>query len=101
MNLFLIRHGQSTGNVAGRFQGWSNLPLTEEGRRQAERTGAFLAHYTAREDLPIAALYSSDLDRAWHTAEAIGRHLGRTPIADPDLREMNFGAIEGMTGDEW
>jgi probable phosphoglycerate mutase len=101
MNLFLIRHGQSTGNVAGRFQGWSNLPLTGEGRRQAERTGAFLAQYAERERLPIAALYSSDLDRAWHTAEAIGRHLGLAPVADADLREMNFGAIEGMTGDEW
>lgn len=101
MNLFLIRHGQSTGNVAGRFQGWSNLPLTDEGRRQAERTGAFLAQYTQQAEMPIAALYSSDLDRAWYTAEAIGRHLGLTPIQDLGLREMNFGAIEGMTGDEW
>ncbi len=101
MNLFLIRHGQSTGNVAGRFQGWSNLPLTDEGRRQAERTGTFLAQYTRQEQMPIAALYSSDLDRAWYTAEAIGRHLSLAPIQDLGLREMNFGAIEGMTGDEW
>jgi probable phosphoglycerate mutase len=101
MNLLLVRHGESLGNVQGRIQGWSDLALTAAGLDQAEKTGAFLARYTHEAGLPVAAIYSSDLQRAWRTAQAIGRHLDLAPIAEPGLREMNFGAIEGMTGDEW
>ena len=86
MNLFLIRHGQSTGNVAGRFQGWSNLPLTDEGRRpgRAHRRvpGSI---YPGRKAYLLPPSIAATLDRALHTAEAIGRHLGLTPIHDSGL----------------
>src|SRR5215211_4081703 len=101
MNLFLVRHGRSGGNVTGRIQGWSDIDLTEEGARQAEQTGAFLARYTREQGLPIAGIYSSDLRRAWHTAAALGRHLGRPVAPEPGLREMHFGSVEGLTPDEF
>jgi broad specificity phosphatase PhoE len=100
MNLFFVRHGQSTGNVAGRLQGWRDLDLTPAGEQQAEKTGAFLARYTREQDLPIAAIYSSDLRRARRTAEALGRHLGLPVQPEPGLRELHFGVVEGLTGDE-
>ena len=101
MNLFFVRHGRSAGNVTGRIQGWSDFELTEEGARQAEQTGAFLARYTREQGLPIAGIYSSDLRRAWHTAVPLGRHLDRPVWPEPGLREMHFGSVEGMTPDEF
>jgi probable phosphoglycerate mutase len=101
MNLFLVRHGLSAGNVTGRIQGWSDIDLTAEGARQAEQTGAFLARYTRAQGLPIAAIYSSDLRRAWHTAAALGRHLALPVTAEPGLREMHFGRVAGLTPDEF
>ncbi len=101
MNLFLVRHGFSTGNRDGRIQGQWDTALTTEGRRQAGATGRFLAHYFAGMGWNITALYSSDLRRAWHTAEVIGRYLHLTPIRVPGLREMHAGLVEGMTSAEW
>lgn len=100
MILFLVRHGESAGNASGRIQGWHDLDLTPTGERQAEQTGAFLAHYTAAQGLPIAALYSSDLRRARHTAAALGRHLGLPVIPEPGLRELHFGEVEGLAPSE-
>jgi broad specificity phosphatase PhoE len=101
MNLFLVRHGFSTGNRDGRIQGQWDTELTTDGRRQAGATGRFLAHYFAGMGWRVNALYSSDLRRAWHTAEVIGRYLHLTPIRVPGLREMHAGLVEGMTTEEW
>ncbi|HMA35866.1 MAG TPA: histidine phosphatase family protein [Chloroflexia bacterium] len=101
MNLYLVRHGLSTGNVAGRLQGWSDTDLTPEGLRQAYKTAQFFAYYRATHRLAFAAVYSSPLRRAWLTAAAIGERLGQAPLAVLDLREMHAGAIEGLTLAEW
>ena len=101
MDLYLVRHGLSTANVDGRVQGHWDTELTAEGLRQAGATGRFLAHYFAGLGVPVAALYSSDLKRAWHTAQAIGRILGQDPQPDPALREMHTGLAAGLTGAEW
>jgi broad specificity phosphatase PhoE len=101
MNLFLVRHGFSTGNRDGRIQGQWDTELTGDGQRQAGATGRFLAQYFAGMHWNVTALYSSDLRRAWHTAEAIGRYLHLTPIRVPGLREMSAGKVEGMTTAEW
>src|SRR4051812_7935766 len=87
MNLYLVRHGFSTGNRDQRIQGQWDTDLTTEGWRQAGTTGRFLAHYFAGMGWPVNAIYSSDLKRAWHTAETIGRYLGLAPVAVPGLRE--------------
>jgi probable phosphoglycerate mutase len=101
VDLYLVRHGLSTANVDGRVQGHWDTDLTPEGLRQAGATGRFLAHYFAGLGVTPAALYSSDLKRAWHTAQAIGRYLGREPIPDAGLREMHTGLAAGLTVEEW
>ncbi len=100
MNLYLVRHGLSTWNVAGRLQGWRDPDLTHEGRGQVAATAASFAART-HQRVAFAALYSSPLRRAWDTAAAIGAQLGLTPQPIPDLREMHGGVVEGLTQDEW
>jgi broad specificity phosphatase PhoE len=66
--LFLVRHGQSEWNRDGRFQGQGDSPLTALGHAQVCRVAQRL------QSEPVAALYSSDLGRAWQTAEIIVQH---------------------------
>jgi broad specificity phosphatase PhoE len=91
--LTLIRHGETSANLDGVWHGSTDTPLTERGRRQAERVAAFLSekHADAR------ALYSSPLARARDTASAIAASL-KLPLAiDPDLAEYDLGSWEGLT----
>ncbi len=101
MNLYLVRHGLSMANLAGRYQGWADSVLAPFGLSQARQTGAFFAAYAARHSLAFDALYSSPLRRAWQTAEMIGEWLRLAPLAVPELREMHGGAIEDLTDAEW
>lgn len=93
--LILARHGESEfGGPEERYCGWSDADLSEAGRRQAER----LAHQLSA--FPVAAVFASDLRRAFETAEAIARllHLAVQPM--PELREQNYGEWEGLTTPE-
>ena len=90
----LVRHGETEWNTERRIQGQIDIGLNETGLRQAAATGSRLT--TAG----IAALYSSDLKRAWVTAQAIGKALGLTPQPVPELRERHYGIFEGLTYDE-
>ncbi|MCL2523006.1 MAG: histidine phosphatase family protein [Betaproteobacteria bacterium] len=92
--LCLLRHGETEWNVARRIQGQVDVDLSAVGWRQAEAAGRWLA------DAGITALYSSDLRRAWRTAEAIGRALNLVPRAEPALRERRYGVFEGLTQEE-
>src|SRR4051794_414868 len=94
MDLYLVRHGESIGNRDHRVQ-YADTRLTEAGLAQAEATGAWLVAYFAGRGVRPAALYSSDLARAWTTAQIIGRHLDLTPQPDPRLREKYAGEAEG------
>ncbi|VWX55476.1 putative phosphoglycerate mutase [Burkholderiales bacterium 8X] len=89
--LIAVRHGETDWNVGTRIQGQTDIPLNAVGQRQARRAGAALAHE------PIAAIYASDLSRAWQTAEAIALHHGLPVIAEPGLRERAFGRFEGLS----
>jgi alpha-ribazole phosphatase len=91
MNLFLIRHGQTNWNLEQRFQGQSDIPLNETGRKQA----AVLADRLSAD--PFDAIYSSDLQRATETAKII---CVSQIHPDARLREVNFGDWEGLTYDE-
>jgi broad specificity phosphatase PhoE len=90
----LVRHGATDWNRDGCYQGQADPPLNEEGRAQASRLAEALA---AR---PIEAVYSSDLQRARHTAEVIARVHGLPVHLDQRLREVNQGAWEGMLVDD-
>ena len=92
--LCLVRHGETEWNAARRIQGQIDIGLNATGHRQAEAAGRWLVAAA------IGAIYSSDLQRAWLTAQAIGRALGLAPQANPALRERRYGVFEGLTYDE-
>jgi broad specificity phosphatase PhoE len=92
-DLLLIRHGEAAHNLDGRWEGWSSIPLTEKGCRQAEALARRLATWSS----PITCLYASPLLRAWQTAKPIARALGLVPIAEDGLREIDFGRVSGLT----
>jgi len=87
--LLLIRHGETIWNKERRSQGFSDVPLSETGRAQAEALAAALAN------APLAAVYCSDLSRALHTAEQIAEPHRILVKIDVRLRELNQGELEG------
>jgi len=94
MRLLMVRHGITDWNAQGRYQGQSNLPLNSEGRKQAEA----LARRLSQEG--ISAVYTSDLQRATQTAQAIAEKQAAPLVFEPRLREIHFGRWEGLTHDE-
>lgn len=89
--IIVLRHGQTTHNAAGIWQGHLDAPLSDLGRQQALDAAAALSAY----DIDI--IYASDLSRAADTAQALGQACGLTPIFDARLREINIGDWTGMT----
>lgn len=96
--LCIVRHGETAWNSERRIQGQIDISLNATGEAQAEAAGRWLAGNVVRETFgPIHALYSSDLKRAWTTAQSIGNALHLTPAATPALRERRYGLFEGLT----
>jgi broad specificity phosphatase PhoE len=94
--LLLVRHGESTANAKGIWQGQMEFPLSERGRAQASLAG----HGLSRQ--PFEGLYSSPLSRAFETAEIIRdrtRFAGEV-VPVEGLSERNGGILEGHTWDE-
>ncbi|MDB5896037.1 MAG: histidine phosphatase family protein [Rhodoferax sp.] len=89
--LIAIRHGETAWNVDTRIQGHLDIPLNDVGRWQADRAAEALAGE------PIAAVYASDLSRAFETASAVGRVAGIAVTPEPGLRERHFGIFQGRT----
>lgn len=92
VQVVLWRHGQTTWNAEGRFQGQTDVPLDDLGRAQARAAAGLLAR------LEPSLLVSSDLARARTTAEALAEVTGLPVELDPDLRETNGGVFQGLTG---
>ena len=92
--IIAIRHGETAWNVTTRIQGQLDIGLNETGRWQAHRLALALAGE------PIAALYSSDLLRAWDTALSIANATGLSVQTVEGLRERGFGVFEGKTFQE-
>jgi broad specificity phosphatase PhoE len=91
--LLLVRHGQSTANAKGIWQGQMEFPLSERGRVQAGLAGRGLSGE------PFEGLYSSPLSRAFETAEIIRDRAGFAGKVVPvdGLSERNGGILEGHT----
>jgi alpha-ribazole phosphatase len=88
--LFLVRHGETEWNAAHRIQGQTDVPLNEQGLRQASAVAAYLAAES------LTAVYASNLSRARQTAEAIAAVHGLPVHLAPELREVDFGEWEGL-----
>ncbi len=89
--ILLIRHGETSWNAVRRLQGHTDIPLNEEGARQA---GALAQALAAGQ---VEVLVSSDLQRAMQTAQAVaGQYDGLEVQTDDQLRERCYGVFEGM-----
>jgi broad specificity phosphatase PhoE len=92
--IIAIRHGETAWNVDSRLQGHLDIPLNDVGLWQARQAALALA------DEPIDAIYSSDLQRAWVTAQAIAETTQAPLAAHQGLRERSFGVLQGHTFEE-
>ena len=89
--IYIVRHGESVGNLHRICLGHTNLDLTELGLEQAKKTAEAL------ENVDFAAIYSSDLQRAVHTAEPHAKKRGLEINTSPDFRELYFGNWENAS----
>lgn len=89
MRVFLVRHGRQSDTRCN-----VDVDLAEEGRQQADLAGRRMSHWGIRR------IVSSDLIRARQTAEIINEHLGVPLSIVPELRELDFGHMQGLTDAE-
>jgi probable phosphoglycerate mutase len=89
-DILLIRHGETAWNAERRLQGHLDIPLNDEGERQA----ALLAGALAVETIDV--LVASDLKRARQTAQAVADRRGLPLAIEPALRERGYGGFEGL-----
>jgi broad specificity phosphatase PhoE len=92
--LLLLRHGQTTSNVSGRYMGRVDEELSDEGIWQASRLAERLRQW------PIEEVYSSPLRRALSTAEAVALPHALSTKKDEDLTEIDIGDWQGMFASE-
>lgn len=92
--IILIRHGETVWNNKLKYQGHTDIELSDNGKKQGEKVALFLAKYS------IDAIYASDLKRAHATAEFIASYHNLNVGLLPEFREMNFGVWEGLTFNE-
>lgn len=92
--IITIQHTQSVHHTNGMVGSWTDWDLSELGVSQAEKIGEKLQKQL---DGKRIAMYASDLLRARHTAEIVGRYLGVTPMIRKELRERNLGKCVGKS----
>jgi broad specificity phosphatase PhoE len=88
--VYLVRHGETAPNKNGIALGRADVPLTEHGQWQAGRIADALG------GLPVAAVFSSPLQRAVETARPVAERLGIAPEVREGLIEMDVGALDGL-----
>ncbi len=94
IRLYIVRHGETDGNVQQWYQGSTDVPLNARGIEQARCLSKFLRN------VPLNGIYSSTLQRAQSTAEIIAEPHGLAVQAYDELREIDFGDWEGHTYQE-
>ena len=95
--LILVRHGEAEHLVKGIAGGWTDLPLTDRGRKQVELTGKRLKELFGDR---IEAMYASDLIRAAESAKIIQKDINVPLEFQSQLRELNLGVTKDMTIEE-
>jgi len=96
-NLLLLRHLQSQWNKENRFTGWTDISLSEEGRKSAKEVAQKLAGFK------IDKVYTSPLIRNRETASLILENLGKSDvpiITDKALNERHYGKLQGLNKNE-
>lgn len=91
----IVRHGETDWNVEKRLQGQVDIGLNAAGQAQAQAIRAHLQKAPA-----FAAVYSSDLRRAWHTAEIATADMELAVLPAPTFRERHYGMYQGLTSAE-
>ncbi|MEI6044248.1 MAG: histidine phosphatase family protein [Chloroflexota bacterium] len=89
--LVLLRHGETDHNSGMRLTGWGDPELNERGYEQARAAADKIL-----ETYKVEQIYVSSLRRARQTAEALAQATGLTPLVKEDLKEQNFGEMEGL-----
>jgi len=98
LNLHLLRHGETALSRQDRFCGMLDVELTRDGHRMAE---AFAARWARHPSRPIwRAIYISTRRRAMETAAPFAAALGKVPVVDRGLDEINYGSWQGRTKSE-
>lgn len=92
----LVRHGETDWNAARRLQGHTDIDLNARGLAQAQQMARALKNINLQFDV----LYTSDLQRAAKTAQAIEALFKTSAISNAALRERHLGALQGLTTDE-
>jgi 2,3-bisphosphoglycerate-dependent phosphoglycerate mutase len=91
--LILLRHGQSTWNLENRFTGWVDVPLSEQGEREAEQAGRLMR------DIRIDEVFTSVLKRAIDTGTIALKAAGKEDLPvhyDPAINERMYGDLQGL-----
>lgn len=96
MRAYLIRHGESTGNVTGGYYGSTDCPLTDTGRMEADQAGEAIKECLQEKSRKVILL-TSPLRRAMDTASIIRKQaVNLNPaVIEPDWQEIDFGFWEG------
>lgn len=94
--VLIVRHGETDYNATRRYQGYLDIPLNTIGQEQAQKLGVYLKDGGWELD----AIYSSDLKRAYGTAQEIATVLGMDVVNEVRLREINVGIFQGKTREE-
>lgn len=97
-SFYFLRHGETDWNSQRLMQGWTDIPLNDNGIAQAEKAAALIAEH------PIDLVVSSPLSRAHRTAEIVNDALKKPLLLDEQLKERSWGIFEGKhvsAFDQW
>jgi broad specificity phosphatase PhoE len=94
MFIYLIRHGETKWNIDFKVQGKKDVPLNDKGILQANLLASYFENIDT-ENTFLDTIYSSNLTRAYETAQIIGKKLDKKVEIVEDFQEINFGVWEG------